>query len=270
MHDDLSRARSYDDVAAEYERVNAPLMFDAPARALVASAAVERAERVLDVGAGSGAVSRAAIAATGSLDAVHALDPSVAMLEAAARAGVRHLVNGALPHLPFASSCFDVVLSAFVLTHVEEPDTAARDMHRVLRAGGRVALSAWAPSDDAAGRAWREVALEFVGAEALERATLRVLPGEPRLSQRQGQADLLRAAGFAGVRTETRSFHFALSADQVVTSREVGATGRALRALLRDPEWNACRERSRRVLGKKFPNGIRYERGVFIALGWKR
>lgn len=268
--EDLLRARSYDDVAEYYERVNAPLMFDAPARALVGAAALHEGDRVLDVGAGTGAVSRAAIDRLGSARAVVALDPSPSMLMAAGRGGVVHLACGALPDLPFADASFDAVFSAFVLTHVDDADAAAREFRRVLRPGGRVALSAWGPSDDDYTRTWAAVVEEFADRAVLTEAAGRVLPGEPRFSRPDGLAGLLESAGFDAVRTGTRTFNFALNLDQMVSSREVCATGRALRALLSDAEWGACRARVRDVLGNKFPDGVRYDRSVHIALGWKR
>ena len=267
---EIVRVRSYDEVADDYERVNAPLMFDAPARALVDVAAVQRGERVLDVGAGTGAVARAAIARGGSPDGIIAVDPSPAMLNAARRGGVEHLVCGALPELPFGDDSFDVVLSAFVLTHVDDADAAARDMARVLRPGGRAALSAWSPADDEYARTWAKVVEEFAPRDVLVEAAARVLPGEERFSQADGLARMLRACGFEPVQTGTHTFDFALNLDQMVSSRVACASGRALRALLSDRQWNACRARVHEVLGNKFPDGIRYQRDVHIAVGTKR
>jgi ubiquinone/menaquinone biosynthesis C-methylase UbiE len=265
--DELLRARSYDDVADAYERVNAPLFFDVPARALVEIVGLEPGERVLDAGTGTGAVARAALAVAGSPDSIVAIDPSTAMLMAARRARIQLVVAGAMPDLPFSDSSFDVVLSAFVMTHVDDPDAAIRDVLRVLRPGGRVALSAWSPSDDEYSRAWSEVVHEFVAADALARAAERVLPGEPRFSRRDGLAALLEANGFRGARTETRSFRFALTIDEMAETREVCASGRALRALLPDAEWQEYQTRVRSVLGNKFPQGIRYDRAVYFAVG---
>jgi SAM-dependent methyltransferase len=44
-------------------------------------------------------------------------------------------------HLEASDASFDLVLSAFALTHVPHPDVALREIHRVLRPGGRVAIA---------------------------------------------------------------------------------------------------------------------------------
>lgn len=261
---EILRARSYDDVAEAYERVNAPLLFEAPGRALVEFAVLSSAEHVLDVGAGTGAVARAALAAGAN---VVALDPSLPMLEAARRGGVSNAVVGSLPHLPFLDAVFDRVCCAFVMTHVDDPDAAARDMRRVLKPDGRVALSAWAAADDPYSAAWARVAHEFAGPELLSGTAERVLPGEPRFSKPHGLSGLLEANAFRDVRTETISFTFSLSVKAMIEVREVCATGRALRILLSDDVWEAYRARARDVLGKQFPDGVRYQRSVFIAVG---
>jgi len=261
---DVARARSYDDVAKTYEDLNAPIFFDAPARALVEVAGIHRGEKVLDVGAGTGAVTRAAVS-TGA-EAV-ALDVSTNMLMAARRGGATHVVNGALPFLPLVDASFDAALSAFVLTHVDDPDASVRDMRRVLRRGGRIALSAWSPADDVYAATCAEVMAEFIDPARIAEASKRVLPGESRFSQPDGLATLLGACGFQDVRKEIRTFEFACSVEELVASREVCASGRTLKTLLDDAAWKAYRVRSVEVLGKKFPGGIRYPRQVHFAVG---
>jgi hypothetical protein len=140
-------------------------------------------------------------------------------------------------------------------------------MHRVLRPGGRIALSAWAEADDEYSAAWTRVVHEFVDPRMVSEMAERVLPGEPVFSKPNGQSEFLEAHGFREVRNEVRSFTFSLTVDEMVSSREVCAAGRALRLLLTDDAWNSYRSRVREVLGKQFPDVIRYDRRVFIAVG---
>jgi SAM-dependent methyltransferase len=62
--------------------------------------------------------------------------------ERAAEAGSRSpkIVNGAGESLPFPDRTFDLILSHEVIEHVQDDRAAAREMVRVLRPGGRVAL----------------------------------------------------------------------------------------------------------------------------------
>jgi ubiquinone/menaquinone biosynthesis C-methylase UbiE len=263
----LRQARSYDDAAAIYERLNAPLMFDAPARELLAIVAPARGDRVLDVGAGTGAVARVAARAVGAEGRVVAVDPSADMLEAARRGGIELTVVGMLPHLPFLAASFDLVLSAFVLTHVDDAVASVREMGRVLRPAGRIGLSAWAASDDDLARAWADVVHEFVPAEVAAAAAERVLPGEAALSKPGGLESLLASAGFPAVDTATRTFTFAMTVDEYLQAREVCASGRALHALLDGPSWERYRARAREVFAKRFGDGVGYARHVYYAVG---
>jgi ubiquinone/menaquinone biosynthesis C-methylase UbiE len=262
--DEIARARSYDDVADTYEHLNAPIFFDAPGRALAEFAGIIPEQKVLDAGAGTGAVTRAAAAAGAR---VVAFDISVNMLLAARRSGASHAVNGALPELPFLDAVFDRVCCAFVLTHVDDPDAAIDDMRRVLKPGGRIALSSWSPWEDVYSAACAEIMGEFVNPARIAETSQRVLPSEARFSAPAGVLSLLESHGLRDVRGETRSFEFSCSVEALVASREVCASGRALRTLLDDAQWKAYRERSLQVLGNKFPGGIHYLRDVHFAAG---
>ena len=47
--------------------------------------------------------------------------------------------------LPFGDSSFDVVMSTFGVMFTPDHRRAAREMLRVLRSGGRVAMANWTP-----------------------------------------------------------------------------------------------------------------------------
>lgn len=73
---------------------------------------------------------------------VSGLDANPQMLAVAARHGAavewRH---GRAEALPFDDACFDAVLSQFGLMFFDDPVAALREMQRVLRPGGRLALA---------------------------------------------------------------------------------------------------------------------------------
>ncbi|HEU4365685.1 MAG TPA: methyltransferase domain-containing protein, partial [Candidatus Krumholzibacteria bacterium] len=180
---DLRRARIYDDLAETYERVSLPVFFAAPGRVLAQRVAPAPGSRILDVGAGTGAVARAVRDRAGDGALVVVADASAAMLRMARGAGLADGIVAMLPDLPFAPESFDIVTSAFVMTHLDDADAAARDMKRVLRAGGRIGLSAWYPADDAAAREWSRIVGEHMDPARVEAAVRETLPGDMRFAR---------------------------------------------------------------------------------------
>lgn len=103
--------------------------------------------RVLDVGCGSGAVTREVARRVQSTGLVVGLDPSPALLAVAAelveREGLAKTVElrrGDARSLPFADAGFDVVLAVTALAHMPEAERALREMVRVVRPSGRVGI----------------------------------------------------------------------------------------------------------------------------------
>ncbi|GGK78471.1 SAM-dependent methyltransferase [Sphaerisporangium melleum] len=123
-----------------YERGMAPLTTHL-VEPLLDAARVESGTRVLDVGCGPGGVSAAALARGAH---VTAADAEPEMVAATARrlpeVRVHHAI---LPVLPFADGEFDAVVGNLVINHVGEPPAAVRELRRVVRPGGRVALTSW-------------------------------------------------------------------------------------------------------------------------------
>lgn len=112
--------------------------------------------RVLDVGAGTGAATRAVLAA-GAAQVV-AVDAAVGML--AHDAGRRPPAAGcdALA-LAFPASAFDVTVAAFSLNHLADPAAGLAEMARVTRAGGGLLAATYAADDTHPVKAAVEAAL---------------------------------------------------------------------------------------------------------------
>ncbi len=261
---DLKRARIYDDVAGEYHRVSLPRLFAEPGRILAARVAPSPGDRVLDVGAGPGSVARAC-AARGA--GVTLADASIGMLREARRDGLDDCVVAMLPSLPFSSGTFDAATSAFVMTHVDDADVAALEMKRVLRPGGKVGLSAWYPADDDAASEWSRIVRTFIDAARVDSAVRETLPGDGRFARAGSLADLLGAAGFEAITSRDHHVECALSADEYVVTREVAATGRALRMLLSPAAWSRLRADALRALAARFPGPITFSRRFHTAVG---
>jgi ubiquinone/menaquinone biosynthesis C-methylase UbiE len=116
---------------------------------LLLRAALTAGDRVLDVACGTGLVTFRAAQTVGSSGHVLGVDISGRMIDAAQqRAQERKLTNVTFSRtdaesLDIASGSFDVVLCSLGLMYLPNPELAVREMRRVLRPGGRVALAVW-------------------------------------------------------------------------------------------------------------------------------
>jgi ubiquinone/menaquinone biosynthesis C-methylase UbiE len=138
---DAFEAAGWEAKAAAYER-----FFGAIAgrvvEPLLGAAAVRAGTRVLDVATGPGWVAGQAAERGASVVGV---DVAEAMIARARSARPDLEFRQADAHaLPFPDAAFDAVVSNFAIMHLSRPDRAVAQCARVLRAGGRLALTAWA------------------------------------------------------------------------------------------------------------------------------
>jgi SAM-dependent methyltransferase len=130
-------------VAALEDRARAP-SWQAMFRTLIDLMAPEPADRILDVGCGSGALARALAARLGPDARIDAVDVNPFFLrEAAVLAadfGARiRFAPGSATALPFADATFDCVYSVTVLEECDAA-TAIAELTRVARPGGRTGV----------------------------------------------------------------------------------------------------------------------------------
>lgn len=103
----------------------------------LAAAELAGSQRVLDVGAGDGQISRVA-ARLGGVETVVALDPTWNQIRVAAqRGGVSGFVRAGADRLPFRDASFDAVVACLVFEHIDAVDEAIAEVARVLEPGGR-------------------------------------------------------------------------------------------------------------------------------------
>jgi ubiquinone/menaquinone biosynthesis C-methylase UbiE len=189
----------WDRAAAHYERAWAVQIEPAQAR-MLEMAALRPGERVLDVACGTGLVTFRAAEQVGPEGSVLGIDISAAMVEhvrdLASRRGIGQVraerMEAEALGLPDAS--FDVALCALGLMFVTDSVDSLREIHRVMRPGGRAAFAVWGARPKCG---WAEL---FPIVE--RRVASDVCPLFFHLGTGDSLTQALTAAGFVGARVE--------------------------------------------------------------------
>ena len=135
--------RIFTGIAVSYDRVATILSLGQDPRwrrALVDAIDARPTDRMLDVATGTGMVAQALHDRYGC--AVVGLDQSADMLAVArTRDGVfEEVVEGRAERLPFADAAFDHLTFTYLLRYVDDPAATMRELARVVKPGGRLAM----------------------------------------------------------------------------------------------------------------------------------
>jgi SAM-dependent methyltransferase len=182
-----------------YETVFGPAMMGAWAPRVMALGDPQPGDSVLDVACGTGLLTRIVAKAVGPQGRVVGYDISTEMLAVARKLtpdpSHEALIDwreGDAVSLPFASETFDIVFCEFGLMFFPDRAGALNEMRRVLKPGGRLALSVWGSIDKCPGQlAVRACWERHFGAAAAGGFYAQHSLGDPELV-----LPLLRSAGF--------------------------------------------------------------------------
>jgi SAM-dependent methyltransferase len=129
--------------ARAYEALFVPALFTQWGPIMVEAAQLTTGQSVLDVACGTGVLTRAAYEKVGPGGSVTGLDPGAGMLAVAReRCPSVHWREGGAESMPFGEASFDAVVCQFGLMFMDQP-RALREMLRVLKPGGRLAVAVW-------------------------------------------------------------------------------------------------------------------------------
>jgi SAM-dependent methyltransferase len=234
---------------------------------LLDAAAVGPGSRVLDLATGPGYVAAGARergasvlgvdVAPAMVQLARQLHPDIDFRQADAEA------------LPFEDRAFDAVVSNFVVPHLGRPERAVGELTRVLRNGGRLALTTWDLPERM--RLLGVLLDAFTEAGATPPVDLPIGPPFFRFAVDEEFASLLTAGGLAGVEVQTVAFSHSLSSADELWNGMLTATVRTSALFLGQPEPTRLRIREafdRRVLD--YRHGDRFELPVSVKLAFAR
>ncbi len=223
-----SFAAASTDALGYYERIFVPSLFTPWAELLLDLIDVAEGASVVDIACGPGSVTRLAAARAGASGRVTGIDLSPAMLEIARSKGapdggapITYVESPAAPLAIPGDSC-DFAACQQGLQFFPDRPAAVREIHRVLRRGGRAGIATWTAIDEsppfhALSRAIARVAGEEVGAK---------YAGDPwSLHDPRELESLLEGAGFVDVSVTREQLPWTLEGGALQLSQTLFASG---------------------------------------------
>jgi len=147
----IKAATTYNSAADHFD--DTPLNFwSRYGRNTVERLSLRAGSTVLDVGCGTGASAVPAAEIVGPSGSVIGVDLAEKLLEQArAKATQRHLQNvtfrlGDMTDLGFPDGHFDAIVSVFSVFFVPDMEAAVRELWRMVKPGGKLAITIWGPN----------------------------------------------------------------------------------------------------------------------------
>jgi SAM-dependent methyltransferase len=249
------QAPTYDDVIG---RVTSRLVGP-----LLNAAGVQRGSRVLDLATGPGYAAAEAAALGASVVGVD-MAPSMVELARRLHPAVEFRVAQA-EALPFEDDVFDAAVSNFVVPHLSRPERAISELVRVLRGGGRLALTTWDQADRM--RLLGVFPDSFADAGATPPPDIPAGPAFFQFADEEKFANLLTGCGLSGVKVTTVAFEHRIQSGAELWQGMLGGTVRTSAFFLGQPEQT--REKIRTAFDRlllDYRRGESYELPVSVKL----
>lgn len=251
-------------------------MFSPVTQALIENAELAEGEKVLDVAGGQGEPSLTIAEIVGPTGSVTCTDIAPEMIAAAERESrLRGLTNVTFEQcsagsLPFEDSSFDAVVCRLGAMFFPDPLAALREMLRVTKREGVIALAVWGKSEL---NPFSYVITDVVARYFDEPASDPNAPGAFRFAERGALAQLLKEAGAIDVNERVLRFDIAapLSPKQFWTLRsEISGTLREKLATLSATQVDLIAQEVQDRAREFFPNDeMRFPAQMIISGGRK-
>lgn len=174
---DSDRGQVAASAAEVYEEFFLPALFAQWPGQILDAVGVGSGDRVLDVGCGTGVLGRAAKSRHAQ---VTGIDPNEGMLALARRTADIDWVPGSAEELPFDDDSFDFVISQFSMMFHDDRARSVREMRRVLRPKGSLAVATWSSLGKTPGyRAMVDLLQELFGDERADALRYPFVLGDP-------------------------------------------------------------------------------------------
>jgi arsenite methyltransferase len=262
----ISLERDTPELARNYEQ--AGIVQFHHGKFLIGPLALKADEHVLDIGTGTGRLAEFVAGLVGSQGHVIGIDPLQSRIDVARLRQSRTLTfeTGEAENLSrFRDGQFDAVYLNSVFHWISEKDRALREIHRVLKPGGRLGLNVQDPTKPHESRVLLREAIAQAGLADRHHESNPVLG-----ATNEQLKELFAAAGFIDYRSDLRSLvDIHADANALLKWSEASAFGNFLDGFSKSESDQVRAAFARLVEAKRTPEGLRLNRYLRFAFARK-